>query len=227
MPTSDQPSLDALYQSVTHRYVESEGSRPAVLVVRVGDGEAVLKDYSHCDRLFAGLIGPLLVWRETSALARLEGTPGVPRLIRTLGPRAFLMEHLRGADKARKQPQTAQPVFFERLGQLVERIHARGVAHCDMRRSGNILVDASGEPYLVDFVSCAFLRPWWHPLGWLFPLLCQADRDAIIKLKNRVAPELMTEEERGRLNHSRIGLIARGFGAVVRDIFRFLLVRRR
>lgn len=226
MTSLAQLSLDALHQSVTHRYVEGAGSRPAVLVVRAGDGEAVLKDYSHCDRLFAGLIGPLLVWRETRALARLNGTPGVPRLIRKLGPRAFLMEHLRGADKARKQPQTVQPVFFERLRQLVDRIHARGVAHCDMRRSGNILVDAGGEPYLVDFVSCAFLRPWWHPLGWLFPLLCQADRDAIIKLKSRVAPELLTEAERGRLNHSRVGLIARGFGALVRDIFRFLLVRR-
>jgi hypothetical protein len=227
MPPSEAVSLEALHRSVLHRYVEGAGSRPAVLVVRYDDGEAVLKDYSRCDPLFAGLIGPLLVWRETSALARLEGTDGVPRLIRKLGPRAFLMEHLRGAVKARKQPQAAQPEFFERLRALVDRIHARGVAHCDMRRSGNILVDAAGQPYLVDFVSCAFLRPWWHPLGWMFPLLCQADRDAILKLKNRTVPELLTEAERGRLEHSPVGKLARGFGALVRDIFRFLLVRRR
>lgn len=227
MQTLADLSLDDLQRAVVHRYVEGAGSRPAVLVVRAGDGEAVLKDYSRCDRLFAGLVGPLLVWRETSALAQLEGTPGVPRLIRKLGSRAFLMEHLRGADKARKQPVTARPEFFERLRQLVDRIHARGVAHCDMRRSGNILVDAQGQPYLVDFVSCAFLRPWWHPLGWLFPLLCQADRDAIIKLKHRVAPELLTDAERDRLHHRLIGRLARGFGALVRDIFRLLLVRRR
>ncbi|MGH8453438.1 MAG: hypothetical protein ACRESW_02705, partial [Nevskiales bacterium] len=203
MQTLAQLSLDELRQSVVYRHVEGAGSRPAVLVVRAGDGEAVLKDYSRCDRLFAGLIGPLLVWRETSALAQLDGTPGVPRLIRKLGSRAFLMENLQGADKARKQPATTRPEFYQRLRELVDRIHARGVAHCDMRRSGNILVDADGQPYLVDFVSCAFLRPWWHPLGWLFPLLCQADRDAIIKLKHRVSPELLTEEECGRLNHSR------------------------
>lgn len=196
-------------------------------VVRIGGQELVLKDYTRCDRLFAGLVGPLLVWRETSALAQLEGTPGVPRLFRKIGSRAFLMEYLRGADKARKQPVTARPDFFERLRQLVDRVHARGVAHCDMRRSGNILVDEKGNPYLVDFVSCAFLRPWWHPLGWLFPLLCQADRDAIIKLKHRAAPELLTDEERGRLRHNLMGRIARGFGATLRDIFRFLLVRRR
>jgi predicted Ser/Thr protein kinase len=227
MPPSEPLSLEALHQSVLHCYVEGAGSRPAVLVVRYDGGEAVLKDYSRCDRLFAVLIGPLLVWRETSALTRLEGTNGVPRLICKLGPRAFLMEHLRGVAPARKQPQTARPEFFERLRQLVDRIHARGVAHCDMRRSGNILVDAAGQPYLVDFVSCAFLRPWWHPLGWMFPLLCQADRDAIIKLKSRAAPELLTEAERGRLEHSPVGKLARGFGALVRDIFRFLLVRRR
>jgi hypothetical protein len=227
MSSSEPVSIESLHQSVLHCYVEGAGSRPAVLVVRYGDGEAVLKDYSRCDRLFAVLIGPLLVWRETSALARLDGTPGVPRLIRKLGPRAFLMEHLRGAVKARKQPQAAQPEFYERLHALVDRIHARGVAHCDMRRSGNILVDATGQPYLVDFVSCAFLRPWWHPLSWMFPLLCQADRDAIIKLKYRIAPELLTQAERGRLEHGPLGKLARGFGALVRDIFRFLLVRRR
>lgn len=226
-PRLAELTLDELRRAATHRYVEGAGSRPAVWIVRAGDEEAVLKDYSRCDRLFAGLIGPLLVWRETTALARLDGTPGVPRLLRRLGPRAFLMQHLRGADKARKQPMTARPEFFERLRDLVDRIHARGVAHCDMRRSGNILVDAQGTPYLVDFVSCALLRPWWHPLGWLFPLLCQADRDAIIKLKFRVAPELLSEVERGRLNHGLVGRLARGFGALVRDIFRFLLVRQR
>lgn len=227
MASLSQSNLEDLHRAVVHRYVEAGGSRPAVAVVRAADGEAVLKDYNHCDRLFAVLIGPLLVWRETAALARLQGTPGVPRLLRKLGARAFLMEHLQGATAARKRPETAQPQFFERLWQLVERIHARGVAHCDMRRSGNILVDETGEPYLVDFVSSAFLRPWWHPLGWLFPLLCQADRDAIIKLKHRVRPDLVSETERGRLNHNWIGRLARGFGALVRDIFRFLLIRRR
>jgi hypothetical protein len=223
----DKLSLEDLNRAVVHRYVGGAGSRPAVLVVRDGNGEAVLKDYSHCDPLFSSLIGPLLVWRETRALAQLDGTPGVPRLIRKMGPRAFLMEHLDGANAARKQPVTTRPEFFERLRDLVERIHARGVAHCDMRRSGNILVDATGQPYLVDFVSCAFLRPWWHPLGWLFPLLCQADRDAIIKLKHRVAPELLTEAERARLHHSPVGRLARGFGALAREFFRFFLVRRR
>lgn len=220
-------TLDQLHESVGRRYVDAAGSRPAVLVVRGMDGEAVLKDYSRCDRLFALLIGPLLVWRETAALQRLQGTRGVPRLLRRINARAFLMEHLAGAEKARKQPATASAEFFARLRQVVDAIHARGVAHCDMRRSGNILIDDVGQPYLVDFVSCALRRPWYHPLGWMFPLLCQADRDAIVKLKHRVAPALLTDEERGRLSHRPLGLAARWFGATVRDIFRFLLVRRR
>jgi hypothetical protein len=61
----------------------------------------------------------------------------------------------------------------------------------------------------------------------MFPLLCQADRDAIVKLKHRVAPTLLIDEERSRLSHRPLGLAARWFGATVRDIFRFLLVRRR
>jgi hypothetical protein len=227
MPSLAVMTLDDLHRASVHCYVGAAGSRPAVLVVRGSDGEAVLKDYSRCDRLFAFLIGPLLVWRETAALERLQGTRGVPRLLRRINARAFLMEHLAGAEKARKQPVTASPEFFACLRQLVDQIHAKGVAHCDMRRSGNILVDGAGQPYLVDFVSCALRRPWFHPLGWMFPLLCQADRDAIVKLKHRVAPMLLTDEERSRLSHRPLGLAARWFGATVRDIFRFLLIRRR
>lgn len=41
--------------------------------------------------------------------------------------------------------------FFEELDRLVEAVHARGVCHNDLHKEPNVLVDARGYPWLVDF----------------------------------------------------------------------------
>src|SRR6185503_18976033 len=128
---------------------------------------------------------------------------------------------------ARKASNTNTVEFIGRVNRVVENMHERGGAHGDLRRSSNILADAGGEPYLVDFVSCALRRSAWHPFGWIFPQLCRADRNAIIKLKGRLVPEALTEEERGQLTHTNpLDRILRWLGARIRDLSRLLFVRR-
>jgi serine/threonine protein kinase len=41
--------------------------------------------------------------------------------------------------------------FFDRLRELVEAIHGRGVCHNDLHKEQNVLVDERGFPALVDF----------------------------------------------------------------------------
>ncbi|HPF15158.1 MAG TPA: phosphotransferase, partial [Planctomycetota bacterium] len=41
--------------------------------------------------------------------------------------------------------------FFERLEELVDRMHAEGVCHNDLHKEQNILVDPRGFPCLIDF----------------------------------------------------------------------------
>jgi predicted Ser/Thr protein kinase len=223
---NDLLNSEQLHRSVQLTFKTGGGSRPAVVVVGVDGRQAVLKDYSHCDPRFRRLFGGLMAGREARAMERLDGLRGIPHVIGRVGREAFLMEYIPDAHPVTKRPQAHTAEFLERLGILIEEMHRRGVAHCDLRRASNILADSEGHPYLVDFTSSAVRGPWWHPATWLFYALKRADRRAIVKLKGRILPEALTDAEREELDHSNwLDLLARGFGSLVRDVTRFLTIR--
>ena len=104
--------------------------------------------------------------RERKALQRLAGIQGIPRRIEGqdcawatqaasapyAAPRrdcVGLREFVEGAplSKATCLPEN----FFDRLAELVERMHAVGVCHNDLHKEQNILVGEDGYPSLIDF----------------------------------------------------------------------------
>lgn len=217
-------SRDALYARAEHYYRRAGGTEPNVAVIAYSDARAVLKDYGAAPGWFGRWLGPLLIRREVQALARLAGLPGIPALYARPDARAVLMEHLPARPWLQAGPP---PAAFERLEALVAAMHARGVAHCDLRSAGNILVDEAGRPYLVDFVARVRRgAPWNLPWNWLFAQFCRADRNALAKLKLRYAPELATAEERARAEHRAFDRAVRRLGAGIRSLTR-LFVRRR
>ena len=206
------------------------GSRPDVLLVRANGEEAVLKDYSRADPWFRYLAGPLLARREACALRQLAGARGVPRLLRVVDRQALLLEHITGTSMREVPPGGLTPQFFKRFYRLVERLHKHGVAHCDLRSRGNVLVGADGEPHVVDFTAHFRRGRWWNPAArWLYRKFCEADRVAVARLKRSHAPELLTESERSALARDRktpLERAARFLGASVRNVSRLLLTRR-
>ena len=202
------------------------GSRPDVLRVRYRGAEAVLKDQNGCDAAFARLIGPLLAAREARALRSLEDLSGVPALLGRPDKRSVLMEHITATPITRAS-HADWPRFFAALEQLVEEMHERGVAHCDLRSPHNTLVDENGGPVLVDFVASVRRGGAWNPLWrWVFVLFCRVDRKAVLKLKSIVAPELVAPGERHLLEHrSPLDRTLRGLGIGIRHITRKLFTR--
>lgn len=211
-------SRDALYAHAQTFYRRAGGTEPNVAVIAYGGIRAVLKDYGAAPGWFGRWLGPLLIRREVRALERLAGLPGIPALYARPDARTVLMEHLPARPWSQVRPP---PAAFERLEALVAAMHARGVAHCDLRSAGNILVDESGRPYLVDFVSrvCRGAR-WNLPRNWLFAQFCRADRNALAKLKVRYAPEIATAEDRARARHRSFDRLARRLGAGIRSLTR-------
>lgn len=202
------------------------GSRPDVLHVRYGDSEAILKDQSGCDAAFARLLGPLLASREARALRALDGLAGIPALLDRPDRRSVLMEYI-PAVPITQASHTDWPAFFAALDRLVDAMHSRGVAHCDLRSPNNTLVSDAGEPVLVDFVASVRAARPWNPIGrWLFAGFRGVDRKALIKLKSLVAPELVTEDERPLLEHRNpLHRALRGLGVAVRNLTRKLFTR--
>jgi hypothetical protein len=221
-------SRQRLVASALRTFRRGRGSRPDVMLVAVDGSQAVLKDHTGCDRWFAALLGPLLVWREARALQRLDGVAGTPRILARVNHRALLLEYLPGVPITKAGHRAWAP-FFVRLQRLVEEIHRHGVAHCDLRSPTNTLIGPDGQPYLVDFVASVTDARAWNPVGrWIFARFRQADQDAVVKLKSLVAPELLDEAELHILGR-RMGTLeraARWFGTSVRNLSRRLFTGR-
>ncbi len=230
MSSLQELTLEQLRARTAITFRRGGGSRPDVLLVDAGSERAVLKDYSQSDPWFRRLIGPMSVRREARALARLEGIPGVPRLIRTIGPHALLLQYVEGQAARGLPPGSLDRSYFADFYRLLERIHERGIAHCDLRSPGNVLVGADGKPCIVDFVAHFRQgRRWNRVTRWMFARFCEADRVAVARLKKRVAPALLTDEEKIGLARDRKTLLERGarfFGRTVRDLTRFFLTKR-
>ena len=220
--------------NVAHRHVikilrDGGGSRPNVLRIYRDGEDQVLKDYAGCDSVFAALLGKLLTRREARALSRLKSVVGVPRLLGQPGSRALYMEWVGGISiKEALTQEIDWPKFLTELENTLREIHAQGVAHCDLRGLSNILVGPEQTPYIIDFVSCFFSGSRWNFIQrWVFRRFCEADRQALLKLRQRVAPESMNTADAALIVHSGIfNRAMRRVGQGIRKLSLWLLTRQ-
>lgn len=176
----------------------AERARPDVRLIDLDGRLCVVKDYAVDAPPFKRLLGAYLVARERVALERATGLEGVPALVGTLGRCALVTAYVDAIEATRAPKELLSPQFFADLGRTVAALHARGVAHADLKKLDNILVTPEGRPVLVDFAA-AFVTGSNPLTAAIFPWLCDDDRRAIIKLKLTRAPEFVTDEERAFL----------------------------
>lgn len=206
----------------------AEGTRPDLRVVDTPQGRLVVKDFSRSDFLFRAIVGPILIRREYGALRKLAGIEGVPRLIGRVDRYSLAVEYVSGVSLDTKPSEPLSNEFYTELRSVIDRIHARGVAHCDLRSRGNVMVGSDGRPYVIDFAACVFRGRGWNPFfRWLFGQFVLADRNAVLRIKKRISPQLLSDAEIAELEtplpYERP---ARAFGETVRKITRRLLTRR-
>jgi len=216
-------SLQQLREHVSHTFRAGGGSRPDVLLIEIEGEYAVLKDQAGADRLFALLVGPVLIWRECKALDRLQALSCIPTLLAKPSSRSFLMSYHPSEQVTRLNTISPDwPEFFDRLSKAVNEVHLAGIAHNDLRNPTNTLVTHYGEPIMVDLVA-AFCRGrrWNLPNQWIFRKFCQVDLSAITKLKAQLAPELIDEDDVvAEQIAGSFGMAVRGLGQWVRKLSR-------
>ncbi|MBI2930398.1 MAG: phosphotransferase [Planctomycetes bacterium] len=176
------------FLSPTIRRIEHEG-RPAIL-----------KDFRTRNVVTRRILAPALVRREFAILRHLEGIAGIPRAIAIVGGAALVTEFINGRHIGKYKPGELSDEVFRQLAATVAAMHARGVAHLDLRQKKNILV--ADRPYLIDFANAVRVRAG-SPLRAVFARLRQVDESGLLKFKARHWPHLLTDADRDRLRRHR------------------------
>jgi hypothetical protein len=147
-------------------------------------------------------LGRMLAARERGFMERLRGVAGVPpglggiRVAGAVAPnavaRTFVPGHALAAD------ERVDDAFFPRLAATLAEVHRRGIAHVDLHKRENILVDEAGQPQLIDFqiswglprsrLAAACCRP-------LLTILQQCDAYHLLKHRLRLRPDQLPHGE--------------------------------
>lgn len=184
-------------------FLRGERNKADLLVLDLGDGPIVVKDFAH-KAWWVRLLGRLQIWREHKAYRRLRGLPGVPALVGRIDALALAIEKVEGRSLG-KAPDRQEngAAKLARLRAVLERVHAVGLVHWDLRARENVLVTSADEVYIVDFASALWLRPgsWAHRL--LFHWFKMIDESALLKWKLILEAGSLTERERLFLKRHR------------------------
>ncbi len=145
---------------------------------------------------------------EESIYGQLAGVRGVPRWMGRLGDTAYALEYIDA--RPLDHPPAPAPGFFDRLRDLFDAVHARGVALTDANKRSNILIGPGEQPYVVDFqLSLRLREDLPRPLARLVAAtvryIMQRDLYHLYKHKRRMAPDEVTSEE-FELSRRRSGL---------------------
>ena len=178
-------SLPAAIASIVNRQALADApvlaSSNQGLVYRLDMGKRIFAVKAAAGR------GPLLavnrhaLRREHRAYQRLVGVAGIPQCHGLIEDRWLVLDFVEGDAFRDARPG---PAFFDRLLETIRAMHECGVAHGDLKRKSNLMVDTSGQPVLLDLGAATLRRPGRHPVNQrLFDFMRQTDLNAWVKLK--------------------------------------------
>ena len=165
MLTHIAPTRDLLEATPPHYLARGRLANADVRLVECDGRRWVVKDFRVCPGWVRHTVGRWFIRRELKALVRLQGIPGIAE--NPVRVDAFALAYLFVEGRALNEFPTGQPSvdFFLALESAVKNMHARGIAHLDLRNRGNILVDSAQHPVLIDFQSYVPLPRWIPPLA--------------------------------------------------------------
>ena len=189
-PDAEKPAVDlsrAAIAAHVHKVLEpGTGHDPVVSLAQLGGREIVIKDFAPRGFWVRNLIGHWMIAREARAYRALAGHPAVPRFYGRVDALALALEYRPGRRMSRRLYGALPPGFLGELEKAIREMHARGVAHLDLRHRTNVMADPNGHPILIDFGSAVCLRPGGLAARVLLPLLAYFDLRALRKWQLRM-----------------------------------------
>ncbi len=172
-------------------------------IVRVSNGNADLAVKIPTGQGLTRRLFTAALRREYRAYQRLDGIEGFARCYGLFKGRYLALEYLHAQPLKQTKP-TNRDRFFQRLLEMIENMHRRGVAHGDLKSRHNVMVSNDGSPAIIDLGTAVVRLDGWHPLNRrIFRYMCRIDRNSWIKLKYG-GYDHVDESDRHLLNRSLI-----------------------
>jgi len=181
-------------------------TRPIIRLVEDNGIQGVIKDFSVNGFIYRNIIGRFLLWRESRVYQRLKGIKGIPVFYRKIDGMALVISKVPGKDLDHLSEEEKPDLeFFQKLTRLIKECHRHGIAHCDLKRSSNIIIDEFGNPYIVDWGAAILGNEFFlYPFKVIYKKFIEDDFKAVTKLKMRYCPEGITDEEKKDFTHRGI-----------------------
>lgn len=158
-----------------------------------------------------------LARREARALRHLDGMQRTPRLLRWNG-RWLDRSYMAGVAMYQRPPR-GDLQYFRQARRLLQKVHRHGIAHNDLAKEANWLVQDDGLPALIDFQLAVIGNPRSR---WM-RLLAREDLRHLLKHKRMYCPEFLTPVERRVLK--RPSWLRQVWFATGKPVYRFVTRR--
>ena len=120
---------------------------------------------------------------EYEVYKKLDGFDGAPACYGLIDGQYLVLEYIEGRTIRKKRPLD-EDEFHARLFDSIRAMHAKGVAHMDLKRKDNLMVRADESPCILDFGAAVIQKQGTHPFNqYRFQLGKQFDYNAWIKHK--------------------------------------------
>ena len=163
-----------------------------ILSVPMADGATLIRRDLSTAPWWARWLARSLARREATALARLGGRAGIPRLY---GVRRDALDRSCVVGEPMYVAKPKERTYFIDALRRLRIMHRCGIAHNDLAKEPNWLVTPDGEAAIVDFQLATVHRR----RGRWFRLLAREDLRHYLKHKRTYRPEALTAREKAIL----------------------------
>jgi RIO-like serine/threonine protein kinase len=193
MLSSQVPTRDLIRAAPLRYLARGRIANADLLLLECGGRRWVVKDFMVSPGWIRHTLGRWFTRRELQALTRLRGIPGIPENALRVDAFALAYQFVEGRALSEASPDELSTDFFLAMETAVKAMHARGIAHLDLRNRGNVLVGPQAQPVLIDFQSHMPLPRWIPPLA---RYLEKIDLSGVYKAWEKSLPGTLDEERR-------------------------------
>jgi serine/threonine protein kinase len=197
--------MDESLQNRLRNFLTDNHTREAALLSAGYQGSAYLYDHDGYELvvkeaaggLFAGWFHRLMLRREARIYGHLADVKGVPHSPGLLDGKWLVLDFVEARSlKEQRHELQDRDGFYDLLREVIDAFHAAGVAHGDLKRKDNVLVDKAEHPNVIDF-GTAVMRDGGFIDRLLYPLFVRFDHNAWIKAKYRFDTDNISEQDLG------------------------------